>query len=115
MVEFARQAKTSTVETSVAQRSIIPDLRPEQRRRIQHLSDKTRDKVTFRRCQIVLRAARGESARTLAQALDCSVSTVSRTLRAFTGRGETALRRGQSTGRPPHLTDDQDHCLDRAL
>jgi hypothetical protein len=36
--------------------------------RIGHLSAKTRDKVTFRRCQIVLRKARGEDRTGIAQA-----------------------------------------------
>lgn len=86
---------------------IVLHLRRSGRRRIERLSQKTQDKVTFRRCQMVLRAANGESRGQIAAALSCDGSTVSRTLSAFRQHGESALVRKVSPGRPRQLTVEQ--------
>lgn len=98
----------------MAQRKSIPHLDRGARRRIQRLSDHTQDKVTFRRCQMVLRAANGEQPAMIAAGLDCSSSLVRRTLGAFRRRHEAALHHGKSPGRPRKLTAQQDRQLDRA-
>ncbi len=99
----------------MAQGKIISHLRRNARRRIERLSDKTMDKVTFRRCQIVLRAANGEKAAAIATALACSPSTVSRTLTAYERQGDVTLRRGKSPGRPPKIKSEDKQLLDKLV
>jgi putative transposase len=85
------------------------------RRRVERLSRKTQDKTTFRRCQIVLKTAQGESRMQIAAALNCDVSTVSRALAAFREHGESGLLRKVSPGRPRKLTDEQVKRLDETV
>lgn len=85
------------------------------RRRIERLSRRTQDKTTFRRCQIVLRMARGESKAQVARALSCDVSTVSRTVAAFRQQGESSVLRKVSPGRPRKLTEEQVKRLDETV
>jgi transposase len=79
------------------------------------LSKKTQDKTTFRRCQIVLRAANGESGTVVAAALACHRSTVSRTVKAFHEQGEASLIRRKPPGRPPKVTAEQAQALDELI
>lgn len=85
------------------------------RRRVERLSRKTQDKTTFRRCQIVLKTASGESREQVARELSCDVTTVSRTLAVFREQGESGLVRKVSPGRPRKLTDDQMKRLDEIV
>ena len=55
------------------------------------LEPKTRHKVVFRRCQMVLHLANGEHAAIIAVALGCNISTVYRTRQAFLRVGEASL------------------------
>jgi transposase len=85
------------------------------RRRVRRLSLKTRHKVVFRRCQIVLQLANGEHPAALAMALGCDVSTVYRTRQAFLRVGEASLRPKKSPGRPRRVTAQQERKLDQIL
>lgn len=85
------------------------------RRRLHGLSLKTRHKVVFRRCQIVLHLARGERPTDVAAALGCDVSTVYRTRQAFLRVGEVSLVPKKSPGRPRRVTVQQERELDQAL
>ena len=99
----------------MASRKIVLHLSRAARRRIERLSKKTQDKTTFRRCQIVLKAANGESRTATADALDCHRSTVSRTVKAFQEQGEASLKRKRSPGRPPKVTPEQTRALDELI
>ncbi|CAG0930596.1 hypothetical protein TFLX_01845 [Thermoflexales bacterium] len=74
----------------VSQANVLQLSRPI-RRRLYRLSLKTRHKVVFRRCQIVLRLANGERPAVIATALGCALSTVYRTRQAFLRAGEASL------------------------
>ncbi len=84
-------------------------------RRLHRLSLKTRHKVVFRRCQIVLQLAHGEHPAAIAAILGCNVSTVYRTRQAFLRAGEASLIPKKSPGRPRRVTGHQERELDRAL
>jgi transposase len=75
------------------------------------MSKKTRDKTTFRRCQVVLRAANGESGAAIATALACHPSIVSRMAKAFREQGEASLNGKKSPGRPRKVTPEQAQAL----
>jgi transposase len=85
------------------------------RRRLERRSAKTRDKVEFRRCQIVLQWAAGHTPEQIAHSLNCAVCTVYRTVAAFRKQGESALAHRTSPGRPPRVTPEQVIALDQAL
>ena len=85
------------------------------RRRLRRLSFKTRHKVVFRRCQIVLQLANGEHPASIARALGCNVSTVYRARQAFLRVGEVSLRPKTSPGRPRRVTAQQERELDQTL
>ena len=85
------------------------------RRRLKRLSLKTRHKVVFRRCQIVLHLANRESPAAVAKALGCVVSTVYRTRQAFLRSGEASLQPRNSPGRPRRVTAPQERELDQTL
>lgn len=61
------------------------------RKRIQKLAHKTRNKIVFRRCQIILHLAHQRHPNHIAAALACDVSTVYRTRKAFLCQGERTL------------------------
>lgn len=84
-------------------------------RRLHRLSRKTRHKVVFRRCQIVLQLANGEQPAAIALALGCDVSTVYRTRQAFLRIGEASLKPRKSPGRPRRVTAQQEQELDQTL
>lgn len=85
------------------------------RRRLRRLSLTTRHKIVFRRCQIVLQLAQGESPGDIAVALGCDVSTVYRTRQAFLRVGEVSLVPQRSPGRPRRVTPEQVRELDRTV
>lgn len=85
------------------------------RRRLRRLSLKTRHKVVFRRCQIVLHLAKGERPATIAAVLGCDLSTVYRTRQAFLRVGEASLIPKKSPGRPRRVTAQQERELDQTL
>lgn len=85
------------------------------RRRLERRSAKTRDKVEFRRCQIVLQWAAGQPPEPIAQGLGCALCTVYRTVRAFRQQGEAALARRTSPGRPRQVTLKHAAALNRAM
>ncbi len=85
------------------------------RRRVRRLSLKTRHKVVFRRCQIVLQLANGEQPASIAAALGCALSTVYRTRQAFLRRGEVSLVPKASPGRPRRVTAHQERELNQTL
>jgi len=85
------------------------------RKRIRKLAHKTRNKIVFRRCQIILHLAQRRHPNDIATTLACDVSTVYRTRRAFLCEGETALVPKKSPGRPRQLTPQQVRRLDEAL
>jgi transposase len=85
------------------------------RKRIHKLAHKTRNKIVFRRCQIVLHLAQQRHPTEIAATLACDVSTVYRTRKAFLREGETALLPRKSPGRPRKLTARDTRRLDAAL
>lgn len=99
----------------MASRKIVLHLSRAARRRIERLSDKTRDKTTFRRCQMVLRTANGEATKTIAEALACHPSTVNRTLKTFREQGEAALIPKKRPGRPRKVTPEDEQTLDELV
>jgi len=94
---------------------IVLQLSRPMRRRVQRLSLKTRQKVVFRRCQIVLQWANGERPAAIAAAVGCDVSTVYRTRQAFLRVGEASLLPKKSPGRPRCVTAHQERELDQTL
>jgi transposase len=102
-------------ENSMASHAIVLQLPRAVRRRLCRLSLKTRHKVVFRRCQIVLHLANGDHPARIAQTLGCDVSTVYRTRQAFLRIGEASLRPKTSPGRPRRVTLHQERELDQAL
>jgi transposase len=99
----------------MASRTIVLKLSRPMRRRLERLSAKTRNKVVFRRCQSVLRLARGEEPAQVAEALSCSSPTVYRNQKAFLEKGERALWPGKSPGRPRKVTEADRRALDKAI
>ncbi len=99
----------------MASHAIVLQLPRPRRRRLYRLSLKTRHKVVFRRCQIVLQLANGERPATIAMALGCDLSTVYRTRQAFVRVGEASLRPKKSPGRPRRVTAQQERELDQTL
>jgi transposase len=99
----------------MASQAIVLQLSRAVRRRLRRLSLKTRHKVVFRRCQIVLHLANGEHPATIAVALGCDVSTVYRTRQAFLRVGEDSLIPKKSSGRPRRVTAHQERELDQTL
>lgn len=99
----------------MASQAIVLQVSRPVRRRLQRLSIKTRNKVVFRRCQIVLKLASGEPPANIAAALGCDVSTVYRARQAFRKVGEVSLLPQKSPGRPRRVTAEQVRGLDRTL
>lgn len=99
----------------MASQAIVLQMSRPVRRRLHQLSLKTRNKVVFRRCQIVLNLARGESPTTIAVTLGCDVSTVYRARQAFLRTGIVSLFPRKSPGRPRRVTPEQVRGLDRTL
>lgn len=99
----------------MASPTIVLQLSRPIRRRLYRLSLKTRHKVVFRRCQIVLQLANGEQPAAIAGALGCGLSTVYRTRQAFLRAGEASLTPKKSPGRPRRVTKQQERALDQAL
>lgn len=99
----------------MASQAIVLQISRPLRRRLHRLSLKTRNKVIFRRCQIVLNLANGESPGDIAAALGCDVSTVYRARQAFRRVGEVSLFPKKSPGRPRRVTPEQVRGLDRTL
>ena len=85
------------------------------RKRLQRLVQRTRNKIVYRRCQIILQLAAGRLPTSIAAALGCHVCTVYRTRRAFLRDGERALRPKVSPGRPRTLSTAQVQQLDALL
>lgn len=85
------------------------------RKRIRKLAHKTRNKIVFRRCQILLHLAQQRHPNDIAATLGCDVSTVYRTRKAFLRQGERTLVPKKSPGRPRKLTPQQVRRLDEAL
>ncbi len=99
----------------MASHPIVLHLSRPVRRRLRRLSLKTRQKVVFRRCQMVLQLANGEPPAAIALALGCNISTVYRTRQAFLRAGEASLIPQQSPGRPRRVTAQQERELDQTL
>jgi len=99
----------------MASRTIVLKLSRPMRRRLTRLSAKTRNKIVFRRCQMVLQLARGEPPEQVAAGLSCAVSTVYRMQKAFRQHGEQALWPGHSPGRPRKVTEADERALDWAI
>ena len=99
----------------MASRTIVLKLWRPMRRRLTRLSAKTTNKIVFRRCQIVLKLARGEPPEQVAAGLSCDVSTVYRMQTAFRQQGEQALWPGHSPGRPRKVTEADERALDKAI
>jgi transposase len=99
----------------MASRAIILQLPRPARRRLERRSAKTRDKVEFRRCQVVLQWANGQTPELIAENLGCALCTVYRTVSAFRQQGEAALVRRTSPGRPRKVTPELETALDDAL
>jgi len=99
----------------MASQTIVLQVSRPVRRRLRRLSIKTRNKVVFRRCQIVLKLANGEPPAGIAMALGCDVSTVYRARQAFLRVGEVSLFPKKSPGRPRCVTPEQVRRLDRTL
>lgn len=99
----------------MASQTIVLKLARPVRRRLQRLSRKAQDKTTFRRCQILLRWAAGETPPRIAQQLGCAVSTVYRTRQGLHQHGEAWLVPQKSPGRPPKVSRAQARALDRTV
>jgi transposase len=99
----------------VATRKIVLHWSRAARRGVERQSRKTQDKTTFRRCQIVLKRARGGGRKQIASEQSCDVATVSRRLAAFGEQGESGLIRKVSPGRPRKLRDEQMKRLDEMV
>lgn len=99
----------------MASHAIVLHLPRPVRRRLHRLSLKTRHKVVFRRCQIVLQLANGDRPAIIAQALGCDLSTVYRTRQAFLRVGEASLTPKKSPGRPRRVTRQHERELDQVL
>ena len=85
------------------------------RKRLERLARKTHNKIVFRRCQIILQLAHHRPPQEIAHNLDCDVSTIYRTRKAFLKQGESALVPKKSPGRPCKLTLTDCRRLDQTL
>ena len=85
------------------------------RKRLARLAQHTRNKIVYRRCQIILHLADGRPADRIAAEFGCHVSTVYRTRQAFLRDGEHALQPKPSPGRPRKLSLAQIQQLDLLL
>lgn len=85
------------------------------RKRIQNLAHKTRNKIVYRRCQIILHLAAQRHPHEIAVTFGCDVSTVYRTRQAFLRAGEAALCPKKSPGRPRKLSAHEVGRLDAAV
>lgn len=85
------------------------------RKRMQRLAQHTRNKIVYRRCQIILHLADGGTPSGIAAQLGCHVSTVYRTRQAYLRDGHAALRPKASPGRPRKLDAAQVQRLDELL
>jgi transposase len=85
------------------------------RKRLQRLAHRTRNKIVFRRCRIILDLAQRGHPEAIAAALGCKVCTVYRVRKAFLQSGEGALFPKKSPGRPRKLTPQQVQRLDATL
>ena len=85
------------------------------RKRLQRLARRTRNKIVYRRCQIILQLAQQRHPQQIASALGCDVSTVYRTRKAFLCDGTAALVPKKSPGRPRTLSAKQVQQMDEAL
>lgn len=85
------------------------------RKRLTRLAQQTRNKIVYRRCQIILHLAAGRPADRIAAEFGCHVSTVYRTRQAFVQDGEHALQPKHSPGRPRKLSATQAQQLDSLL
>jgi len=99
----------------MASKTIVLKLSRPGRRRLERLSAKTTSKVVFRRCQSLLRLARGEEPKQVAEGLSCNIVTVYRMQKAFRKNGEQALWPRKSPGRPRKVTDADRRALERAI
>ncbi len=99
----------------MASHAIVLHLARPVRRRLRRLSLKTRQKVVFRWCQIMLQLANGEHPAAIAATLGCTPSTVYRTRQAFLRAGEVSLIPKKSPGRPRRVTAQQERKLDQTL
>jgi transposase len=103
------------MEDLVASRRIVIHLGRSVRRRLTVLSRQTKHAGVLRRCQILLKLDRGQSAAHVAGALGCHRSTVYRTVWAFEADGEGGLEPKRSPGRPPKLKARDRQALERAV
>lgn len=85
------------------------------RKRLARLAQQTRNKIVYRRCQIILHLADGHPPDSIAAEFGCHVSTVYRTRQAFMQDGEHALQPKYSPGRPRKLSASQVQQLDWLL
>jgi transposase len=111
---FCLTSKIQSPEELMASHDIIL-LNHGKRKRLQRLAHKTRNKIVFRRCQIILHLAQQAHPTAIAAALGCKVCTVYRTRKAFLQSGESALVPKKSPGRPRKLTAQQVQRLDATL
>lgn len=85
------------------------------RKHLIRLARRTRNKIVYRRCQIVLHLAQQHHPQQIATALGCDVSTVYRLRQAYRRDGERALLPKKSPGRPPKLTAHDVRRIDETL
>ena len=85
------------------------------RKRLQRLAQRTRHKLVYRRCQIILHLAAGRLPCDIAVEFGCHVCTVYRTRQAFVREGERGLHPKRSPGRPRQLSGAQVQQLDVLL
>jgi transposase len=85
------------------------------RKRIRKLAHKTRNKIVYRRCQMILHLAHQRHPNDIAVAFGCDGSTVYRTRKALLCAGEAALLPKKSPGRPPKLAACDLRRVDEAL
>jgi transposase len=111
---FASPAKSIHAEGLMVSAGIIL-VNHGKRKRLQRLAHKTRNKIVYRRCQIILHLAAHRHPEAIAVDLGCHVCTVYRTRRAFVQGGDSALYPKHSPGRPRKLTAQQVQQLDQTL
>ena len=85
------------------------------RKRLKRLARRTRHKVVYRRCQIILHLAARRHPDAIASDLGCHVCTVYRTRKAYRQCGDSALWPKKSPGRPRKLSPAQVRQLDETL
>lgn len=111
---FCLTSKIQSPEELMASHNIIL-LNHGKRKRLQRLAHKTRNKIVFRRCRIILDLAQRRHPEDIAATLACNVCTVYRVRKAFLQSGEAALLPKKSPGRPRKLTAKQFQCVDETL